>query len=159
MSVLVALLCAPCIEACGSRSNREAKVARAPSSDLERFSKVVNLVERPIEVTYQIMPVGTPGGFGPTDYRLIAAVKYDSASLGRLKERARRLSPEVRSCALSERPDWFPAPLQAAMKRCSLDWCIDGERYSGDDFRKAGYVSGSFIVPEGQEFIILQLGT
>jgi hypothetical protein len=43
-----------------------------------------------------VTPVGTPGGFGPTDYRLLAAVKYDSASLGRLKERAHRLFSPLR---------------------------------------------------------------
>ena len=138
----------------------EPVVPAAPSSDIERLSRLINLPENPRAALFLVGPMGTGGGFiGPTDYGLLALLQYDRDSIERLKARGRRLQPKVRSIRLRERLAWFPEPLFSVVKRCSSGWCIDGERYSGDAFLKDGYVDASFIVPDNSEWLIVYAGT
>jgi hypothetical protein len=138
----------------------ESDAPERPSSDIARLSKYVVLPEKPLSALFLVSPMGKGGGLiGPSDRRLLALLRYDRDSLARLKASAQRLKPEVRSITLRERPDWFPEPLFSAVKRCAALWCVDGERYTGDAFLKGGFVTGSFIVPDGSEWLILRAGT
>jgi hypothetical protein len=146
---------------CSSGAAEKKSAPKAPSSDLDRLAKLVNLPEPPQSAVFLLSRMGNGDGFlGPTDYGFEAVLKYDRDALARLRAHARRITPEKPSIPLWDRRDWYPAPVFSAIKRCEPDgWCIDGERYAGDAFRKGGFVTGSFIVPDGQEYIILMLGT
>ena len=146
---------------CSSGTAEKKSAPKVPSSDLDKLAKLVNLPEPPQSGVYLLRRMGQGDGFlGPTDYGFEAVLKYDRDALTRLRTHTRRIRPEKPSIRLWDRRDWYPAPVFSAIKRCETDgWCIEGERYAGDAFLKGGFVTGSFIVPDGQEYIILMLGT
>jgi hypothetical protein len=51
---------------------------------VDALSGLVNLPIPPSEVWFEQVPRGTPGGIGPTDYVLVAVMKFDATSTERL---------------------------------------------------------------------------
>ena len=139
---------------------RTTKQVAQPSTDLVALSRHVELPEAPRRAVFALIPMGTGGGFiGPTDYTLIALLTYDESATQRLKAKVTRVNRPTHTGYLPERPTWFPQSLLAQLKRCYSGWCIDGEEYAAENFLKGGFVTGSFIVTEDQQQVILVLGT
>lgn len=131
-----------------------------PSTDIEKLSTLVNLPERPQRAIFSLTPMGKEGGLiGSTDYTLIALLSYDTDALQRLKEQTARVNSAAKTGFLPQRPQWFPQALLGGLNPCYSGWCINGEEYVGDRFLKGGYVTGSFIVTEDEQYVILVLGT
>jgi hypothetical protein len=146
--------------ACSSDAKNEGHATRPPSSDITALAKRVKLTDLPQEAVFQVSPMGSGDGmFGPTDYSLIAALRYEPATLARLKNELTRQNTGQRPVWLPERPDWFPQTLSSKIKRCTNNWCIEGEEYSGRPFLKGGFVTGTLVVPHNSEFVILLLRT
>jgi hypothetical protein len=142
-----------------------------PSTDIDRLSQLINLPERPESVVFVRVTMGD-GFLGPSDSFLTAVLHYDHSALERLTQHAERLRPEERSIPLGDRYAWFPESVANAMKPCPAPQlpyktnpeigpllCIDGAVYSGEAFRKGGFVTASFIVPDGQDLVIFHAGT
>ncbi|MFL5308065.1 MAG: hypothetical protein ACJ8F1_22810 [Polyangia bacterium] len=54
------------------------------SQNLPTLRKLVRLPAEPQEVWFEQIPRGKPGGFGPTDYFLVAVMRFDRKSLTEL---------------------------------------------------------------------------
>lgn len=146
--------------ACSSPATEWTSAAKPPSSDITALARRVNLTELPQQAVFKINPMGIGDGmFGPSDYSLIAALKYEPATLARIKAQMTRQNTDQRPVWLPERPEWFPQTLSSEIRRCTSNWCIDGEEYSARPFLKGGFVTGSLIVPHNSEFVILLLRT
>jgi hypothetical protein len=141
-------------------TSHKAQERDAPSTDIQKLANLVNLPERPQRAIFSLTPMGKADALiGSTDYTLIALLSYDRDALQRLKERAVRVNSAASTGFLPERPHWFPQTLLGGLNPCYSGWCINGEEYEGDSFLKGGYVTGSFIVTEDQQYVILVLGT
>lgn len=146
--------------ASGCSSHKTRQLDALPSTDIQKLSTLVNLPERPQRALFSLTPMGKNDALiGSTDYTLIALLSYDTDALQRLRERAVRVNSAARTGFLPERPQWFPQDLLGGLNPCYSGWCISGEEFEGDRFLKGGYVTGSFIVTDDQQYVILILGT
>jgi hypothetical protein len=146
--------------ACSPHATKDKGAAVPPSTDIAALAKRVNLAELPEEALFKITPMGKGDGmFGPTDYSLIAALRYEPTTLARIKMEMSRQNSDARPAWLPERPDWFPRSLLSKIKRCPNNWCVEGQEYSGRPFLKSGFVTGTLVVPDDSEFVILILRT
>jgi hypothetical protein len=74
---------------------------------IELLGKIVTLPATPVEVWFEQVPIGTLGGFGPTDYTLIAVLRFardDTATIMRAAEPRPGAPPR-----LSTRVQRFPS--------------------------------------------------
>lgn len=134
--------------------------APAPLGSLETLRKVVTLPLQPAEAWFEELAEGTPGGLGPTDYVLVAVMRFDRDALGRFcKEAPGKRPGEPRLLSLANRP-WFPPPVKAATHVIDpTTVAVHGQQFDAAPFAKGAYSAGSFVVVEGGEYVILVLGT
>ena len=130
------------------------------SQNLPTLRKLVRLPAEPQEVWFEQIPRGKPGGFGPTDYFLVAVMRFDRKSLiGLLKSSAPTgdKSPGILS---SVNRSWFPGPVKAAI-RPSDDQTVSvrGQEFDAAPFASGAFSSGSFIAVDGGEYLLLVLAT
>jgi len=86
----------------GTSATKGEKTGEIPDRRIERLRKLIALPATPAEVGFEVVPRGTPGGLGPTDYFLVAVLRFEHGELPRLAARARersdaRISPSSRS--------------------------------------------------------------
>lgn len=127
---------------------------------IDKLREVVTLPTPPVEVWFEQVPRGTPGGLGPSDYLLIAVMRFKPTELARITERAQRrpgTPPRVTSSA--KRP-WLPEPVKAAIRDYDdHSVSVRGEKFDAASFAKSPFLSGTFSVVEGGEYVILVMET
>lgn len=127
---------------------------------VEELAKFVTLPATPTEVTFECVARGIPGGFGPTDYLLIAVMRFGRSDWARLTATAHRRPGSTPSIATTDHRPWFPAAVNAAI-RVADDHSVTfrGEEFDGEPFAKAAFQPGFFIAIEGGEYVVLVLET
>jgi hypothetical protein len=132
----------------------------APFRSVETLGKMINLPLQPTEAWYEEVPEGTPGGLGPTDYVLVAVMRFEPHKLAKFGQGAAgKRAGEPRVLSLANRP-WFPRPVKTALRVIDADTVgVRGEQFSGTAFAKGAYSDGSFVIVEGGEYVLLVLGT
>ena len=145
---------------CATDTKENGESTKPASTDVAALARRVKLGELPQEAVFKISPMGKGDGiFGPSDYSLIAALRYEPAALARVKLQLTRQNLGQSTAWLPERPEWFPESLSSRIQRCPNGWCIEGEEYSARPFLKSGFVTGTFVTPHDSDFVILLLRT
>jgi hypothetical protein len=136
--------------------NQEVAVNRA----LPELAKVVTLPATPTEVWFEQVARGRPGELGPTDYLLVAVLRFQPADLARIAATAHRgFGSPPRISATANRP-WFPAPVRAAIRPYDdRSATVAGTGFDAASFASSSFPRGQFIALEGGEYIILVLET
>ena len=134
--------------------------APSVSHDQAALRSRLNLPAAPLEVSFEQLPKGVPGGLGPTDYVLVALLRFDKATLGRLAETSQpRPGSPPRISLLADRP-WFPAPVKAAIEgRDEKGVSIRGRKFDATPLLKSPYATGYFVIVEGSDYVILSAQT
>jgi len=132
----------------------------SPQRSVETLGKIVTLPIVPLEAWFEDVPEGTTGGLGPTDYLLVAVLRFDKAALSRFTGAATgKRDPEAQIVAMANRP-WFPPPVKAAIRPGDAGAVVvRGTMFDGAPFAKNAFATGSFIVVDGGEYAILVLAT
>lgn len=131
---------------------------REAARDVAALEKLVRLPVRPQEVWFGSLPRGSSeGGLGPTDWTLVAVMRFD----------ARALSDYLKSAKLADKGEpryprkdvaaWFPPEVRAALQPLSEQHVrVKGKRYDGEPFALGTGPSGSFFVLDDAPFVILR---
>jgi hypothetical protein len=114
----------------------------------------------PSEVWFEQVARGTPGGLGPTDYLLIAVIRFERADLARITSAAQRRPGSPPRIPLTANRPWLPEPLKLAIRPYdSHSASIRGDKFDAAPFAKSPFLSGTFVVVEGGEYVLLVLET
>ena len=107
----------------------------SPERSIETLGKVINLPTAPVEVWFEDIPEGTPGGLGPTDYMLVAVMRFDRDRLaGLTKSAVAKSEASTRILASANRP-WFPAAVKGAIRPYDGDSvAVRGTKFDGAPF-------------------------
>jgi hypothetical protein len=127
---------------------------------IEKLRNLVTLPATPAEVWFEQVPRGTPGGLGPTDYLLVAVLRFERADLARITATAqRRPGSPPRLSTTAHRP-WLPEPVKAAIRpHDDHSVTVRGDKFDAAPFAKSPFLSGTFVAVEGGEYVILVLQT
>lgn len=140
-------------------ARRERDRAFSPDRRVEQLRNRITLPAKPVEVWFEQVPIGAPGGIGPTDYRLIAVLRFARDDVARIIRAAqpREGSPRILN---SFRRSWLPEPVQSAIQpNDERSVAIPGQKFDAAQFTKSPFLSGTFIAVEGGEYIVLLVGT
>jgi hypothetical protein len=134
--------------------------AQSISHDEATLRSHLSLPGAPLEVSFEQLPRGTPGGLGPTDYVLVALLRFDKPTLAHLAETSQpRPGNPPRISLLADRP-WFPAPVRAAIEgRDGTGVSIRGRKFDATPLLKSPYSTGYFVLVEGTDYVILSAQT
>jgi hypothetical protein len=134
--------------------------APSVSHDQALLRSRLNLPSAPIEVSFEQLPRGVSGGLGPTDYVLVALLRFDKPALAHLAETSQpRPGSPPRISLLADRP-WFPASVKAAIEgRDEKGVSIRGRKFDAAPLLKSPYATGYFVIVEGSDYVILSAQT
>jgi hypothetical protein len=127
---------------------------------IEKLRKRITLPATPVEVWFEEVPRGTPGGIGPTDFVMVAAMRFAREDLARVIGAAQpRPGSPPRLSSVAQRP-WLPDPIRSAIHPYDDNSvAVRGNEFDATPFAKSPFLSGTFIAVEGGEYIILVLQT
>lgn len=149
--------------ASGCRTPAEHGHARPASSaahDARVIGKLLALPAVPREVAYEEIPRGTPGGFGPTDFVLVAVLSFDQTVIARLAKRdGGGAGPLPRLSAASNRP-WFPEAVKAALLPAGSGGVqVRGQELDGQVFLRPPYATIQAVAVDGTDYVIVVAAT
>lgn len=127
---------------------------------VEKLRDLITLPATPAEVWFEQVPRGAPGGLGPTDYLLVAVMRFDHAQLASVTAAAhRRPGAPPQISATANRP-WFPDAVRAATRpHDDHSVTVRGDKFDAAPFAKSPFLSGYFVAVEGGEYVVLALET
>ena len=136
--------------------------AKAPSvsHDEATLRSHLSLPGAPLEVSFEQLPRGTPGGLGPTDYVLVALLRFDKPTLAHLAETSQpRPGNPPRISLLADRP-WFPESVKTAIQsRDGTGVAIRGRKFDAATLLKPPYSTGYFVIVDGSDYVIVSAQT
>jgi len=127
---------------------------------IELLGDLITLPATPLEVWFEQVPRGTPGGMGPTDFTLVAVLRFPREDIARITRAAKpRPDSPPRLLNVVQRP-WLPDAVQSAMQPFDeRSVTVRGEKFDAAPFAKSPFLSGAFVAVEGGEYALLVLGT
>lgn len=126
--------------------------APSASHDVQLLGKLLKLPAVPVEASFEEVPLGTPGGFGPTDYQLVAVLRFDAAAVARLTA----TSPAGTGAVPAR--SWFPAALKAKVVTtggAGGDAVVQGRAIDAAAIFRPRYSSGAAVLVEGTDYVVL----
>lgn len=128
------------------------------SHDARLLGKLLRLPAPPLEVAFEEVPLGTPGGFGPTDYLLVAVLRFDGTVVARLADTAASSDAGTSSVAerarVPERP-WFPDAVKAKLARADAGATVRGRAIDAGAMFRPRYSMGWGVLIEGTDYLVL----
>jgi hypothetical protein len=137
--------------------------APSVSHDVQLLGKLLKLPAVPLEASFEEVPLGTPGGFGPTDYQLVAVLRFDAAAVARLTATSPAGDP-AGTGAVPVRP-WFPAALKAKVVTtggaggAGGEAVVQGRAIDATAIFRPRYSSGAAVLVEGTDYVVLSART
>lgn len=130
-----------------------------PSRSLAALGRIIRLPVQPREVWFEDLPRGIEGGLGPTDYTLVAVMRFDRDELARLLADAGIEDDRQLGSPLTL--PWFPPAVKAALRDNGDGGpsSARGRTFDGAPFARGAFLNGSFTVFEGGEYVLLVLWT
>jgi hypothetical protein len=139
---------------------KENNQAIAVERSIEKLRGIITLPAAPSEVWFEQVPRGSPGGLGPTDYLLIAVVRFEAADVARITASAQRRPGSPPRLSTAVRRPWLPEPVKAAIHPYDdQSVTVRGDKFDATPFAKSPFLSGNFVAVEGGEYILLVLQT
>ena len=125
------------------------------SKDIDELAKNINLPVRPAEAVWQKKTLGNAESRvpGPTDYLLVAVLKYDDADI----EKVTGQSTEKTVKSVGEIQDWFPEDLKSLAQDFDNEKLLSGEKYDAKSFARAPYLNGTLLRVNGSNYFVLTL--
>lgn len=125
------------------------------SKDIDELAENINLPVRPAEAVWQKKTLGNPESRvpGPTDYLLVAVLKYDDADI----EKVTGQSTEKAVKGVGEIQDWFPEDLKSRAQDFDNEKLLSGEKCDAKSFARAPFLNGTLLRVNGSNYFILTL--
>lgn len=139
-----------------SSSDNKAEI----SSDVQALAKNIKLAMLPTEAKWQAKTLGNAQSSvpGPTDYQLIAVLKYTDADAQNLiKELEKTLSEN--KIGNVEVEEWFPEAVKKTAQKIDDQTLIEGDAYAPDLFLQAPYSGGKLIRVGETNYFVLKVFT
>lgn len=133
--------------------NGEKKMLTA-SQNIDELVRTLKLKHRPTQADWIEEKLGTGDDSipGPTDYRLVAVMKYSTAEATQIVEEAEKNGKAL--SGTTEIEDWFPEELKK--NRSEEISCF---KYSSDGFINSPYSGGTLFRVKETNTFILRLNT
>lgn len=115
----------------------------------------MDLPATPLEVSFEEIPRGTPGPIGPTDYILLAVVRFDADVVRQLVAAA---APDASSSAVVPLPNrpWLPAAVKAKIIGVDASGVlVRGQELAPEPVLKSPFLLGSALVVEGTDYVVV----
>ena len=127
-----------------------------PNTDVGQLAEAVKLAVKPDEAVWYPQKLGSTDTRlpGPTDYLLIAVLKFTDAEKRQKFEAGLKADPAGRAGSV-EAEQWFPAELKKFKNKAGK---IAGDKYQATDFFKPPYSNGILLKPAADsDYFILRL--
>lgn len=126
------------------------------SRDIDELAKNINLPVRPSEAVWKKKALGNPESRvpGPTDYLLVAVLKYDDAGIETLKA---KIGQNETVKGIAEIQDWFPEDLKNLARDFDNEKLLSGEKYDAKSFARPPYLNGTLLRVNGANYFVLTL--
>ena len=130
------------------------------SHDARLLGRMLSLPAVPLAVVFEEVPLGTPGGLGPTDYALVAVLRFDPGVVrGLAASGAFADASSTELVTVPTRP-WFPADLQAKLRPLDAARAVvPGRALAPEPFLRPRYSSGSVTAVDGTDCVIVTCAT
>jgi hypothetical protein len=131
------------------------------SKDIDALSKIINLPDPPEEVWWEQKSMGAGGGFGPTDWQLVAVLRYRPEVLDAIIADA-PVSGENPTPTFTRDliPDGSPPEFRASLHPDGRDaFHLDSEAHEPGSFARSPLLNGYFIRAGTTDFLFLHLYT
>ena len=129
----------------------------AVSHDAPLLGKLLRLPAPPLEVAFEERPLGTPGGLGPTDYQLVAVLRFDAGTLAKLPRAAGDSTAGGPSGSVSvpERA-WFPDAVKARLAKAGdAGATARGQAIDAEALFRPRYSVGWAVLIEGTDYLVV----
>ncbi len=125
------------------------------SKDIDELAKNINLPVRPAEAVWKKKTLGNPESTipGPSDYLLVAVLKYDEAEIEKIIEQTKE--KPVKGVVQTE--DWFPEDLKNLAQDFENEKLLSGEKYDTKSFARSPYLNGTILRVNGSNYFVLTL--
>jgi hypothetical protein len=145
----------------GSGETMKPQTTNEVGRDLDRLGKRIQLPVKPSEVWFEERPVGRPGGMGPTDYQLIAVLRFDPGTLKTLEGSAKENTGEPAVVGHEFDRPWLPPAVKAALQPRDEDsrGVRDGREFDGAPFFRSPFTTGFFVIVGATGYVLLSLQT
>jgi len=129
------------------------------SHDIHLLGKLLSLPAPPLDVAFEEVPLGTPGGLGPTDYELVAVLRFDPSTLAKLSQAAETAGSgpggPSGGATVPERP-WFPDAVKARVAKAGDGGrTVRGHAIDAEAMFRPRYSIGSALRVEGTDYVVL----
>lgn len=127
-------------------------------TDIEGLEKLIKLPVRPSEVkwTAEVMDNSKGSVPGPSDYRLVAVLKYDGETAEKLAGEA-GTDPTAKFVGNADVKPWFPDEVKSVAKTTDGRTSLEGTRYSAAKFANPPYNNGSLVRVGETNYFVLNL--
>jgi hypothetical protein len=131
---------------------KQGQATSSVSHDAHVLGLLLQLPAPPLEVTFEEVPVGTPGGFGPTDYRLVAVIRFDAGIVEKLARSGADTATD--SVGVPDAP-WLPDAVKAQVVREGGRAFVRGRTLDGEAMFRPRYSTGGAVLVAGTDYVIL----
>jgi len=131
----------------------------AVSHDAQLLGKLLKLPAPPLEVSFEEVPLGAPGGLGPTDYLLVAVLRFDAGALARLAAAAEAAGSSAHAFPGDETLPgraWFPEALKARLTTAGdAGATVRGRAIDAAAIFRPRYSMGRGVIVDGTDYVVL----
>jgi hypothetical protein len=145
----------------GSAEGTKPATSGEVGHDVNRLGRRIQLPVKPSEVWFEERPVGRPGGLGPTDYQLIAVMRFDPAALKTLEGATKSNTGQGAAVGREFDRPWLPPEVKAALQPRDEDSrrVRDGREFDGTPFFRSPFLTGYFVIVGATGYVLLSLQT
>lgn len=129
------------------------------SGDIQALSQQIPLPVQPQEVIWQQRKLGAENSTipGPSDYQIVAVLRYNEADAKKLVEKAKDNSGDIPAEGSIEVEPWFPEAVKKLAQKDEEDNVVTGARYNPESFMRSPYSNGKLIRVGKTNYFILKL--
>jgi hypothetical protein len=135
-----------------------AEPAVSVSHDARVVGRLLSLPAAPVEVAFEETPRGIPSRLGPTDYLLVAVLRFEP---GVVSGFATQAAAETSTPGLVSVPNraWLPPALKAKFVRVEGDTAVvHGHELAAESWLRPGYMGGAIAV-DGTDYVVVCAST
>jgi len=123
------------------------------NTGVNALSKNINLAVKPVAARWTFS--STAGGLGPTDYTIVAVLKYNHADWLSLYNKHKALEPADANYSSKEiLRNWYPDSVKACFKDNGGYLYISRKAYTVDAFAKNSFIHGFCFLTDNDEVFL-----
>ncbi|MDV6168672.1 hypothetical protein R1T16_09570 [Flavobacterium sp. DG1-102-2] len=147
VKIVAAFLIVICI---GCNSKEEPTI----NTDVDKLAKSINLAVKPVAARWVFTTEGD-GMLGPSDYKILAVLKYNHTDWLSLYKEHKMLKPIEDECLSKEiMKDWYTESVKACFKNNGKYLSVTKDVYNVDAFAKNSFIHGYCFFTDNDEVFL-----